>query len=136
VYTGVCWPLCTSSPARHNYVFLCLQSYVGQLLPASSSDPTALSLEALQGATLVQINSSAAVLALAKSAGFDSIQAFMPGLQMFWDDVSMAACNPGLALSNAMASMAEHILMSTVPAHRCATCSPTTSCKYHFAKDA
>jgi hypothetical protein len=48
----------------------------------------------LQGATLVQINSSAEVLALAKSAGFDSIQAFMPGLQMFWDDVSAAACSP------------------------------------------
>jgi hypothetical protein len=45
-------------------------------------------MEVLQGATLVQINSSATVLALAQSAGFDSIQAFMPGLQMFWDDVS------------------------------------------------
>jgi hypothetical protein len=45
-------------------------------------------MEVLQGATLVQINSSATVLALAKSAGFDSINAFMPGLQMFWDDVS------------------------------------------------
>jgi hypothetical protein len=66
----------------------CLQSYVAQLLPANSSDPNALSMSALQGATLIQIHSSAAVLALAKSAGFDSIQAFMPGLQMFWDDVS------------------------------------------------
>jgi hypothetical protein len=45
-------------------------------------------MTALQGATLVQINTSAAVLELAKSAGFDTIQAFMPGLQMFWDDVS------------------------------------------------
>jgi hypothetical protein len=45
-------------------------------------------MAALQGSTLVQINSSAAVLALAKSAGFDSVNAFMPGLQMFWDDVS------------------------------------------------
>jgi hypothetical protein len=42
----------------------------------------------LQGATLLQINNSEAVLALAKSAGYDTIQAFMPGLQMFWDDVS------------------------------------------------
>jgi hypothetical protein len=63
---------------------------VAQLLPANSSDPTALSLAALQGATLVQINGSSAVLALAKSAGFSSVQAFMPGLQMFWDDVSAA----------------------------------------------
>jgi hypothetical protein len=47
-------------------------------------------MSALQGATVVQINSSAAVLALAKSAGFDSVAAFMPGLQMFWDDVSAA----------------------------------------------
>jgi hypothetical protein len=45
-------------------------------------------MAALQGATLVQINGSAAVLALAKSAGFDSVEAFMPGLQMFWNDVS------------------------------------------------
>jgi hypothetical protein len=45
-------------------------------------------MAALQGATLVQINSSAAVLALAKSAGFGSVYAFMPGLQMFWNDVS------------------------------------------------
>jgi hypothetical protein len=53
-------------------------------------------MEALRGATLVQINSSAAVLALAKQAGFDSIEAFLPGLQMFWDDVgctSTASCN-------------------------------------------
>jgi hypothetical protein len=70
-------------------LFLHLQSYVAQLLPATSSDPGALSMAALQGATLVQINSSAAVLALAKSAGFDTVQAFMPGLQMFWDDVSV-----------------------------------------------
>jgi hypothetical protein len=62
---------------------------VAQLLPVNSSDPNALSMAALHGATLVQINSSAAVLALAKSAGFDSIQAFMPGLQMFWNDVSV-----------------------------------------------
>jgi hypothetical protein len=67
-----------------------MQSYVAQLVPASSDDPTALSMTALGGATLVQINSSAAVLALAKSAGFNSIQAFMPGLQMFWDDVSLS----------------------------------------------
>jgi hypothetical protein len=73
-------------------VLLWLQSYVVQLLPASSSDPTALSLATLQGGTLVQINSSTSVLALAQSAGFDSIQAFMPGLQMFWDDVSAADC--------------------------------------------
>jgi hypothetical protein len=66
-----------------------LQSYVAQLLPANSSESTALSMAALQGATLVQINSSAIVLALAKSAGFYSVQAFMPGLQMFWDDVSV-----------------------------------------------
>jgi hypothetical protein len=45
-------------------------------------------MAALQGSTLVQINSSAAVLALAKSAGFDSVHAFMPGLKMFWEDVS------------------------------------------------
>jgi hypothetical protein len=70
-----------------------IQSYVAQLLPANSSESTALSMATLQGATLVQINSSAEVLALAKSAGFDSIQAFMPGLQMFWDDVSAANCN-------------------------------------------
>jgi hypothetical protein len=42
----------------------------------------------LADSTLVQINSSAEVLALAKSAGFDSVEAFMPGLQMFWNDVS------------------------------------------------
>jgi hypothetical protein len=65
-----------------------LQSYVAELLPANSSDPNALTMATLQGTSLVQINSSAAVLALAKSAGFKSIKAFMPGLQMFWDDVS------------------------------------------------
>jgi hypothetical protein len=47
-------------------------------------------MASLQGLTLIQINSSAALLAVAKQAGFDSIQAFMPGLQMFWDDVSWA----------------------------------------------
>jgi hypothetical protein len=67
---------------------------VAQLIPANSSDPTALSLAALQGSTLVQINSSAAVLALAKSAGFDSVYAFMPGLQMFWEDVSASTTDP------------------------------------------
>jgi hypothetical protein len=69
-------------------VRLHLQSYVAELLPANSSDPNALTMATLQGTTLVQINSSAAVLALAKSAGFNSIRGFMPGLQMFWDDVS------------------------------------------------
>jgi hypothetical protein len=66
-----------------------MQSYVAELLPANSSDPAALSMAALQGASLVQINSSVVVLTLAKSAGFNSVQAFMPGLQMFWDDVSL-----------------------------------------------
>jgi hypothetical protein len=61
---------------------------VAELLPADSTNTSVLSLAALQGATLVQINTSAAVLALAKSAGFDSVAAFMPGLPMFWDDVS------------------------------------------------
>jgi hypothetical protein len=62
---------------------------VGELLAAAdSTDPSALSMKTLEEATLVQINSSAAVLALARSAGFDSVQAFMPGLRMFWDDVS------------------------------------------------
>jgi hypothetical protein len=42
----------------------------------------------LANSTVVQINSSAEVLALAKSAGFDSVAAFLPGLQMFWNDVS------------------------------------------------
>jgi hypothetical protein len=65
-----------------------LQSYVAQLLPANSSDPATLSMATLQEASLVQINSSAAVLAFAKGAGFDNINAFMPGLQMFWNDVS------------------------------------------------
>jgi hypothetical protein len=65
-----------------------VQSYVAELLPTNSTDPSALTLAALQGATVVQINSSAAVLALARSAGFDSVNALMPGLQMFWDDVS------------------------------------------------
>jgi hypothetical protein len=51
----------------------------------------------LADSTLVQINSSAEVLALAKSAGFTSIQAFMPGLQMFWNDVS--SYNPRLLWS-------------------------------------
>jgi hypothetical protein len=53
-------------------------------------------MTALQGATVVQINSSAAMLALARNAGFGSVSALMPGLQMFWDDVStmrsMDAC--------------------------------------------
>jgi hypothetical protein len=67
---------------------LSLQSYVAQLLPTSGSDPLQLSMATLADSSLVQINSSAEVLALAKSAGFNSIEAFMPGLKMFWNDVS------------------------------------------------
>jgi hypothetical protein len=64
---------------------------VAELIPTNSSDPDpdVLTMEVLRGASFVAINSSAALLALAKSAGFDTIQAFMPGLQMFWDDVSL-----------------------------------------------
>jgi hypothetical protein len=69
-------------------VLSAVQSYVAELLPTNSTDPSALTMAALQGATVVQINSSVSVLALARSAGFDSIGALMPGLQMFWDDVS------------------------------------------------
>jgi hypothetical protein len=43
----------------------------------------------------MHINSSAALLAVAKKAGFGSIQAFMPGLQMFWDDVSWGTAHSG-----------------------------------------
>jgi hypothetical protein len=67
---------------------LSLQSYVAQLLPASSSNSSQLTMASLADTTLVQINSSAEVLALAKSAGYNSVEAFMPGLQMFWNDVS------------------------------------------------
>jgi hypothetical protein len=90
------WPN-ASYPHNPCSLLACLQSYVAQLLPASSPDPNALSMAALQGATVVQINSSAAVLALAKSAGFDTVAAFMPGLQMFWDDVSQYhGCESGV----------------------------------------
>jgi hypothetical protein len=56
--------------------------------PAQGSGSTSLTFEQLEAMSYTQINSSQVLLQIAIDAGYSSIDEMLPGLEMFWDDVS------------------------------------------------
>jgi hypothetical protein len=56
---------------------------------SSGNNTASLTFDQLLNMTYTQINSSQVLLQIAINAGYSSIDEMIPGLEMFWEDVSM-----------------------------------------------
>jgi hypothetical protein len=83
--------LTSGSPATGRRLLLGGKASLGAQLQRSllaADNPSSLTLAQLEGMTYQQLNSSSELLVLAQRAGYQSVQDMLPGLGMFFDDVS------------------------------------------------